>query len=148
MAGIFYNGKCYLKLYNNNELKNISLEDDIYFTLRDIFLNIADINYCMEANSFNGKLTNNIRYEERNKDFKYENLTNNMDYMVRLAKWLDFIDKSDFEFEIGNEEDLDDYIEFNIWWEQFCKLKNKISDKLHSLKNNKQNIHSIYAIQI
>ena len=139
MSGIFYNGKCYLRLYNDNQLKNLSLEDNIYFTLRDIFLNISGVDYCMEANSFNGKLTNNIRYEERDDKFKYTNLTNNNIYMKQLVIWLSYIDKSDFEFEPYDDENIDEYIEFDKWWQQFIELKEMIGKRLNHLKNNKEN---------
>ena len=37
--GRIINGNKYICLHNNNEFKNISLEDNVYFTMRDIFLN-------------------------------------------------------------------------------------------------------------
>jgi hypothetical protein len=67
---IFNNIK-YLQLANENHLKNKSLEDNVYFTLRDIFANVSGLDYCMEANGFNTKLTNGISYEERTIDFTY-----------------------------------------------------------------------------
>ena len=42
----------YIHLSNENHLKNKSLEDNVYFTLRDIFYNISGFDYCMEANAF------------------------------------------------------------------------------------------------
>jgi len=49
------------------------LKNNIYFTLRDIFWNGNSQEY-MTANYFNGLLTNNICFEERDKDFNYSNI--------------------------------------------------------------------------
>ena len=58
-------GVKYLQLCNLNELKKLSLEDNVYFTLRDIFLNYGYSYDMLRANDFNDKLTNNICYENR-----------------------------------------------------------------------------------
>ena len=41
--GILSNGIKYVELMNDNELKNKSLEDNVYHTLRDIFANADEI---------------------------------------------------------------------------------------------------------
>lgn len=45
-----------------------SLEDNIYFTLRDIFRIANSIEWCFEANKFNENLTDNVSFKERSKD--------------------------------------------------------------------------------
>ena len=62
MSGIKYNGIKYLYLNHPNDWKTKSLEDNIYFTMRDIFVNIDDFQFAMEANMFNDKLTNGVVY--------------------------------------------------------------------------------------
>jgi hypothetical protein len=54
----------YIELVNNNEFKNKSLEDNVYFTLRDIFWNISvnEFELMCSANELAGELTNNIPY--------------------------------------------------------------------------------------
>ena len=47
MAGKIIDGVKYILLYNENYPKNKSLEDNVYFTLRDIFCN-ADINDVLQ----------------------------------------------------------------------------------------------------
>ena len=64
MSAIIYNGKKYIKLCNDHQLKFLSLEDNVYFLLRDVFLNISGIDYVMEANSFNCTLSGRIFYEK------------------------------------------------------------------------------------
>jgi len=131
---IFNNIK-YLQLVNENHLKNQSLEDNVYFTLRDIFNNISGLDFCIEANRFNKILTNGISYEERTKDFTYTNSLNNKTYICELSKWLLSIDKTDFEFEAMNENDADEkewyfdtknLFKFDDWWLQFEELQTLI----------------------
>jgi hypothetical protein len=64
-------GVKYLQLHNDNEFKKKSLEDNVYFTNRDIFLNIGPIDYVLEANRLNGLLSGDIRFEDRTENFKY-----------------------------------------------------------------------------
>jgi len=132
-----FNDIKYLQLANENHLKNKSLEDNVYFTLRDIFANVSGLDYCMEANGFNSKLTNGIYYEER-KDFTYTNVLNDKTYVKELSVWLSYIDKSDFEFEaIEDTEDTEEkewyfdtrnLMKFDDWWLQFEELKNLIRE--------------------
>jgi hypothetical protein len=134
---IFNNTK-YLQLVNENHLKNQSLEDNVYFTLRDIFYNISEIDFCLEANSFNRILTNGISYKERTKDFTYTNSLNDKTYICELSNWLSSIEKTDFEFEPMNENDTEEkewYLDtinlftFDDWWLQFEELKTLIKQR-------------------
>ena len=128
-----FNDIQYLQLANENHLKNKSLEDNVYFTLRDIFANVSGVDYCMEANGFNTKLTNGISYEERTIDFTYTNVLNDKIYIHELSRWLSYIHKSDFEFEAINDDadieekewyfDTRNLFRFDDWWLQFEELK-------------------------
>ena len=138
-----FNDIKYLQLCNENHLKNKSLEDNVYFTLRDIFANVAGLDYCMEANLYNSKLTNGIYYEERT-DFTYTNVLNDKTYIHELSIWLSYIDKSDFEFEAINDDadteekewyfDTQNLMKFDDWWLQFEELKILIRKHLDHLK--------------
>jgi hypothetical protein len=86
----------YIKLMNNHIFKSMSLEDNIYFTIRDIFINAECTDYCFEANNFNKKLTDGISFEDRDSTFKYTDILNNKDYVDSLKLWLSRIDKSTF----------------------------------------------------
>jgi len=59
MCCILYNNIEYIRL-NNNRLKITSLEDNIYFTLSDIFLNANSANTAIEAHEFTITITNNF----------------------------------------------------------------------------------------
>jgi hypothetical protein len=136
---IFNNIK-YLQLANENHIKNKSLEDNVYFTLRDIFANVSGLDYCMEANGFNTKLTNGISYEERTIDFTYTNVLNDKIYINNLSKWLSYIQKCDFEFETINDDadteekewylDTRNLCKFDDWWLQFEELRILIRHRL------------------
>ena len=132
---IFNNIK-YLQLANENHLKSKSLEDNVYFTLRDIFNNVSGFDNCMEANVFNDALTNGISYQERANDFTYTNVLNNKKYMYRLSEWLSRIHKGEFEFEALEEEkekvwyyDTIHLFPFDDWWLQLEELKILIKER-------------------
>jgi hypothetical protein len=129
----------YLQLANENHLKNKSLEDNVYFTLRDIFANISGLDYSIEANGFNCKLTNGICYEERTIDFTYTNVLDDEIYVKELNRWLSCIHKSDFEFEAVNDADAEEkewyydtknLMKFDDWLLQFEELKLLIRKKV------------------
>ena len=147
-------GVKYLKLHNSNELKKKSLEDNVYFTLRDVFLNYGDMDDIMEVNYLNSLITNNISFEERDKDFTYANKLMDEQYLSRLIKFLQSIKQTGFEFEIPdkywikekktkeyNDElewyydiDMNKYIELNIWMTQFKDLVKQLEIRLEEIK--------------
>ena len=94
----------YICLYNDKSFKKFSLEDNVYFTLRDIFLNADSLDTCLEANSFNQKLTNGIYFEERTDDFTYTNVLNSPEYLSRLVRWLEAINEYYFDFILINDD--------------------------------------------
>ena len=137
------NGIKYLQHFNDNNLKSLSLEDNVYFTLRDIFINMAELQYIMEANVFNNQISGSICYEDRKSNFKYRDVLNDKLFVDRLHIWLNHIKKSDFEFEepydkADDEEkywyyDMKLLIKFDDWWSQFEELKVLIKNRLDEL---------------
>ena len=138
------NGIKYLQHFNDNNLKSLSLEDNVYFTLRDIFINMAELQYIMEANVFNNQISGSICYEDRKSNFKYTHALNDKLFVDRLNKWFKF-KKSDFEFDTEPDERADDeekyhyydmkiLIKFYDWWSQFEDLKILIKTRLEELK--------------
>lgn len=138
-------GVKYLKMHDDNSVKFISLEDNIYVTLRDIFLNINNCDLCMDANIFNEKLTNNVFYEDRNEDYQYADVLNDKLYLRQLVCFLCKIKVSEFEFEtppdyIDDESkgfyyeiDFTQYIKLDEWMIQMEDLKKTIYLRLNSL---------------
>lgn len=142
MAGRLINGIKYMGLMNDNSFKSKSLEDNVYFTLRDIFWN-GEINDVFSANHFNSLLTNNISFEERDSSFDYTNLLYdyNSDYTRNLLGWICRMfpyKNSSFEFlplEEGEDIDMSLYIKYDDWWSQFEDLRKKLEEQLE--KHNK-----------
>jgi hypothetical protein len=134
----------YLQLFNDNSFKSLSLEDNVYFTLRDIFLNITGMDFVMEANGFNNKISGGVSYEERNHGFQYTNELYDKIFVDRLYFWLKHIYKSDFDFEElddkADDEEKESYndmtrlIKFDDWWSQLEDLKRLILIRHHELK--------------
>ena len=133
----------YVEIHPDNDMKLLTLEDNVYFTLRDIFLKISCCDICVQVHRFNSQLTNNINYEDRNQYFVYSNALNNKDFMNCLHKLLNSIYPSDFYFEkisdtADNEEkkwyyDMNILMKFDDWWMQFEKLRHLIKIKLKEL---------------
>ena len=127
----------YLRLCNKNEYKSNSLEDAVYFTLRDIFVNISGIDYCIEANAFNRRLTNDVSFEERTDDFLYSDALYDKYFVTELHHWLSHIDKGDFNFyEEQDADEEDQLIKVEDWWNPFEELKVKIKDRMEKLELN------------
>jgi hypothetical protein len=142
-CNFFRNSTHYITLHNDIKLKEKSLEDNVYFTLRDIFLNIIDVNCVCYINTFNSILTNNIRYEDRNETFKYTNYLQDKNYVEHLSKFLCSLEKYDFNPETPSDEEkneidstdfmTDNIIPFDVWWQDFENIKAQIKVRLFSL---------------
>jgi hypothetical protein len=130
--GRLINGVKYIHLMNDNEFKKKSLEDNIYFTLRDIFANADSADTCFEANYFNGRLTGGICFEERTERFEYTNELHQKYYVERLQRWLKHFDIYYFEFTQPEEDDqidMKEYMKWDDWWNQFIKLRKLIDEQ-------------------
>lgn len=137
--GRIINGIYYIALSDNNNLKKISLEDNIYFTNRDIFCNAGDIDTIMEANSFSRGLTGGISYENRTETFKYTDVLNDITYLQDLIDYYGYINIGYFDFlePFENEEiNIEDYISFDDWFTQFKNLIDLLKTRLKILKLN------------
>jgi hypothetical protein len=125
-------------LYNDSKFKQLSLEDNVYFTLRDIFLNSECIDDAFTANNFNHRLTGGIRFEDRDESFTYTNVLDDLEYLSRLVSWLEYFKIYCFEFkdqdDASEEINMDKYIKFDDWWDGFVKLRNQLEENL--IENN------------
>ena len=145
--GILYENIYYIELYNYNDLKNSSLEANVYFTLRDIFNNAKYLEYSLEANEYINKLTNNICYEERTPTFQYTEVLKNKEYLESLILWLSQFKLSDFDFTdeideaceteiyllINQYDYISNYMKFDNWWDNFIELKGLLANELEKL---------------
>jgi hypothetical protein len=129
---LLYDDIEYIGLSEEHAFKFRSLEDDVYFTLRDLFLNILDIEDVMMTREFCIELTNDIPYEDRTNTFQYTDALYDKNYNKRLSDWLNSIDKKCFEFKPPQKNDvvdLKEYIPFAEWYNHFNYLRKLIKYK-------------------
>ena len=134
MAGKLINGIKYMYINNDNEFKKKSLEDNVYFTLDDIFWNVTSADTCFQANDFNYELTNGVCFKDRTEKFKYNNVLYQKDYVKRLKNWFKYFSVYYFEFiyledEEYEEIDMEKYMKWDDWWVQFEELRNLIDEQ-------------------
>lgn len=141
MSGRLINGIKYVYIYDDYDNKKKSLEDNVYFTLRDIFWNCDSLDTCLEVNSLNEHLTGGVCFEERNVHFKYTNILHEKDYVARLQRWLTRFSIYYFKFfeiEKGEEIDYAAYIKYDDWLVDFEKLRQLIDQQYEMLKGVKK----------
>lgn len=139
----YYNSKWYITLCNNNEFKALSLNDNVYFTMRDIFINCVNVDVALFANVINGELSGNISYEERTSEFKYSNMLNNKKDVKEILNLLESLNNSDFcnknsdKLELIDSEYTTKYsyklLEFDIWFEQLKTLITNLREHYNTL---------------
>ena len=129
MAGRLIDGVSYMYLMNDNMCKKWSLADNIYFTLRDVFINADNLDDVMMANYFNDLLTNGVYFEDRSPHFNYDiQLLANIQFMKKLKKWLHTIVPHSFVFYLPDsvddtDDDISKYMKWDDWWSQFIELR-------------------------
>ena len=129
---LFYDDIEYIGLSEEHSFKFRSLEDDVYFTLRDLFLNVLDVEDVMMTQEFCIELTDGIPYYERTEIFHYTNALSDKNYNKRLSDWLNSINKNCFEFRPPGKDDvidLKEYIPFTEWYNHFNYLRKLIKYK-------------------
>jgi len=138
-CGRIIDGVKYIHLLNDNELKKKSLNDNVYFILRDIFENAYDYDTIIHANRFCEKLTGELYFEDDKKStYIYTNVLSKKDYLKKLIYWLDKININSFEFIIFEENEkinMKEYIKWDVWWFQFEELKFLLKNNIiHDLR--------------
>ena len=132
MPGFSVNGMKYIQLINDNNLKKLSLCDNVYFILRDIFMNCDNCMDAVYANTFNSELTGEIYYEDRTPTFAYTNVLQDKSFVKKLVDWLNTIgDERWFDFSTNIEDCIYEfsdqhYIHIDDWLAQFNALKHDL----------------------
>ena len=135
----------FIELYNDKYLKTLSLEDETYFTMRDLFYN-ADLDYSYAVNIFSSLLTGSIYYDDRTINFTYTNVLNNLSYIKDLHNFIQKITPADIRFNCRYLKDIikegktmddcfdkDEYMLFDEWWKDFKKFREKIAARYEEL---------------
>lgn len=132
-CGRIIDGVKYIHILNDNEFKIKSLNDHVYFTLRDIFENAYHYDTILYANRFCEKLTGEIHFlDDMKTTYTYTNILNKKYYLKKLIDWLDSLDIYSFEFILLGENDkinMKEYIKWQVWWLQFNELKCLLKEK-------------------
>jgi len=100
----------YICLQYDNILKEKSLEDNVYFTLIDIFNNASSSNIILRVYDFNRFLKDKSGYTR---------ILYDKEYLSVLINMLKHVNESSFEFIVDDGE----YIRLDDWWKQFEELK-------------------------
>lgn len=128
MSGLIHK---YMHTKDDNNFKKKSLEDNVYFTLRDIFWNSNSSETCMTANEYNDQLTNNVCFEDRTDDFQYANVLYDVNYLEKLLRWLNLITIHYFDLKDGDNND--EYMKFDDWRVRFEELKCLLKKRLNEI---------------
>ena len=125
----------YIELLYNNDLKSKSLEDNVYYTLRDIFWNCDEDYDLIMSNNFNKILKNNDSFE----NFEYTDVL--YDYCCEFTQELydylkNFTKDKIYFIEDSVEKNKKDfhYIKFDDWWDQLQQLIKKLEQQLEKHK--------------
>ena len=123
--------------------KKKSLEDHLYFTLKDIFHNCDIYQHCMRANSFNGKLTGDIYYEDRTETFQYQPVLQSAEFVDTVCQWLDIIKPSHFDLQCNQTPPTTHpeewfCLSFDEWWNGFEDLRCLMNQRRIDLMEQQQ----------
>lgn len=146
MAGKSINGVNHMCLMEPNSLKFKSLEDNLYFTLRDIFWNTTD-EYALQAHHLYNLLSNNVRLEDRTIEFKYVDVLNESDgkYIEDVFCFFqDCLEGNLFVFDgdnywSNNDHNHAEYMPFSEWRGQLSKLINLLNVKYNQVRDPEEN---------
>ncbi len=144
---IFNNDK-YIMLHYDNNYKSLSLETNIYFTLKDIYINAIHVDDMCSSIQLNRILVNHLFDDNNINELQNANILNDITYLKKLYCFLNHIHYTHFEMTFANDIcdnsgdkqklyydiDFDKYIEVSTWFKQLEYLKNQVKKRLESLK--------------
>jgi hypothetical protein len=141
--GKLINGIKYMCIHDVDEYKKKSLNDQFYFTLRDIFWNTDSFDVMMIINNFNHMLTDGISFDSRTNTFQYTNILYQKTELKKILRflnrikqtgWFEFIESKDKDEYEDKEESIDEeYILFDDWWKQFEELRNLLKEQYEKI---------------
>ena len=140
--GKIINGIKYMCIHDVDEYKKKSLNDQFYYTLRDIFWNTDSFDVMMTINEFNYMLTDGISFESRTNTFQYTNILYQKTELKKILRfinrveqtgWFDFIELKDEDKDKDKDEENEsideEYILFDDWWKQFEELRKLLKEQ-------------------
>jgi hypothetical protein len=149
-----------MRLFYEHDLKYLSLEDNVYFTLCDIFLNATCADDVLASQDFNRRIAKGERYEDRCNTFTYADVLSDKTVLERLIRFFayydprtphvlhDLHDLHDSSEEDTNKDNKDEeitiysktnvvhkkYITVAKWWRDFTELRFRLRLKLDEIE--------------
>lgn len=126
MVGKIVNGVNYIELLFEDNLKNKSLNDWVYYSLQDTHWNAEDEKYSLIVVD----LIKQLIKERKNDNNVYTNVIDDTNYVKKVYGFLNSLDEKAFYF---IEEPLDNevnYIEYNVWFNNLQKLLQHLENLL------------------
>jgi hypothetical protein len=126
MVGKIVNGVKYIELLFEDNLKNKSLNDWVYYSLQDAHWNAEDEKYSLIVVD----LIKQLIKECKNDNNVYTNVIDDANYVKKVYGFLNSLDENAFYF---IEEPLDNevnYIEYNVWFNNLQKLLQHLENLL------------------
>jgi hypothetical protein len=124
------------------DCKKKSLEDNVYVTLREIFINCDSYEKCMRANYYSNKLTNSDRLNTENMTEVNASLQvlHEGIYLASLCNFLHTINPGYFAVRANEEETPTEFdIPFDEWWNDLEALKRDLQEELEKI--NAENVN-------
>lgn len=133
MVGRIIDNIEYIEVLFNNKLKSKSLEDNIYYILRDIFWNCDEEYDIIMTKKFNKILKNDDSFENSEyTDVLYDYCS---EFTQELYDYLKNFTKERIYFiEDKYEEKENEYMILHDWWGQLQQLIKKLEEQLEKHK--------------
>jgi hypothetical protein len=147
MVGRIIDNIEYIEVLFNNKLKSKSLEDNIYYTLRDIFWNCDEEYDIIMTKKFNKILISNNYFDTSEyTDVLYDYCS---EFTQELYDYLKNFTKDRIYFiEDKYEEKENEYMLLHDWWGQLQQLIKKLEEQLekHKIWEQEDMVEDIFIV--
>lgn len=127
----------YIKIFYNYNYKKTSPNAEVYYTLMDICNNIIDDDIFHFAWKYLHILCNDKRTYEL-EVLTFSSMLESEYYIKDTLGILNWIKQDDFKFKKMpdlNDINMNDYVKFDDWWDDFVKLKDILIQKIEKINN-------------
>lgn len=123
----------YISIGRNNNLKTLSLEDNLYYTLEDIFINADTSDLCTYAVYFMNELKEGCYYKSKMMNEKYTDCLNNKEFVSSLNdRIIKYLTPNHLQYDKENDE-IYEKMDKNKWWKQFEELRKQLKEHYEML---------------
>ena len=116
----------YISIGSDNNLKTLSLEDNLYYTLEDIFINADTSDLCTYAAYYMDELKEGCYYKSKMMNKKYTDCLNNKEFVSSLLnRVIKYLMPNHLQYDKENDE-IYEKMDKNEWWKQFEELRKQL----------------------